>query len=162
MSHYLCVVTNFQSPYRRLFLLCFERFSMKKILVFAVLLLAGCASIVRDNTQVVPIQSNVENADIEITNSKGAIVYTGQTPTTVWLKPSSSGYFSPEKYVVKASKKGYSTSYTSIDWHISNWYWFGNFVFGGLVGWFIVDPLTGKMYYLDEVANIQISKLSEK
>ena len=135
---------------------------MKKYLLLFILVLSGCASIVRDNTQVVPIQSNIENADIEITNSKGAVVYTGQTPTTVWLKPSSSGYFSPETYMIKASKKAYSTQYTPIDWHVSNWYWFGNIAFGGLIGWFIVDPLTGKMYYLDDVAHVQMSKLPEK
>lgn len=135
---------------------------MKKFLLFSILLLTGCASIVRDNTQSIPIQSNVDNTNIEITNSKGAVVYTGQTPTTVWLKPSSSGYFSPEQYMIKASKKGYSTQYTPIDWHISNWYWFGNLGFGGLIGWFIVDPLTGKMYYLDDVARVQMSKLPEK
>ena len=135
---------------------------MKKLVLCFVILLTGCASIIRDNAQVVPIQSNVEEADIEITNSKGAVVYTGQTPTTVWLKPSKSGYFSPEKYMIKASKKGYTTSYTPIDWHVSNWYWFGNLAFGGLIGYFIVDPLTGKMYYLDEVAHVQMSKLNSK
>ena len=30
----------------------------------------------------------------------------------------------------------------------NGWYIAGNFVFGGLIGWFIVDPLTGKMYNL--------------
>ena len=76
----------------------------------------------------------------------------------VWLKTSNDGYFAPEQYFVKATKKGYSTQYTPIDWHVSNWYWFGNIVFGGLIGWFIVDPLTGKMYYLDDVAHVYMSK----
>ena len=72
------------------------------------LVLTGCASIIRDNTQIVPIQANVENAKIEVTNSSGAVVYSGQTPTTVYLKSSKSGYFNPEKYIIKASKDGYA------------------------------------------------------
>ena len=135
---------------------------MKKIWILSMLMLSACASIIRDNNQNVPIQSNVENVDIEITNSKGVVVYTGQTPTTVWLKPGNSGYFSPEKYLIKASKDGYATQYTPIEWHISKWYWFGNIAFGGLIGWFIVDPITGKMYYVDEIANIQMTKLKNQ
>lgn len=131
---------------------------MKKYLSLAVvmLLLSGCASIVRDGYQSVPVQANMDNVDIEITNSQGALVYKGQAPTSVMLKTSKQGYFSPEKYTVKASKPGYATRYQTIDWHVSNWYIFGNLVFGGIFGWFIVDPLTGHMYYLDEVASVQL------
>ena len=131
---------------------------MKKLILAFTVLLTSCATIIRDSNQVVPVQANVDDVDIEITNSDGAVVYTGKTPTTVWLKTSKRGYFSPETYHVKASKNGYTTQYTVIDWHISNWYWFGNLVFGFLAGWFIVDPLTGKMYYLDDIASIQMPK----
>ena len=131
---------------------------MKNIykILLCVLLLSGCASVMRDDTQIVPIQANVEGVNIEVTNSQGAVVYTGKTPTTVNLKTAKSGYFNRENYLIKASKEGYATQYTPIDSHISNWYWFGNLVFGGLIGWFIVDPITGEMYYLDEVASVQL------
>ena len=76
---------------------------MKRLnILMCFLVLTGCASIIRDNTQIVPIQANVENAKIEVTNSSGAVVYSGQTPTTVYLKSSKSGYFNPEKYIIKA------------------------------------------------------------
>ena len=131
---------------------------VSKILLF-VLALSGCSSVMRDDSQIVPIQSNVEDVNIEVTNSQGDVVYKGKTPTALNLKTSKSGYFNPEKYLVKASKNGYATQYTPIDYHISNWYWFGNAVFGGLIGWFIVDPITGEMYYLDEVANVNMTPL---
>ena len=130
----------------------------KGLMLLLTITLMGCATVMRDSSQIIPIQANIDNVDIEITNSDGAVVYTGKTPTTVWLKTAKKGYFSPEKYYVKASKNGYVTQYTTIDWHISNWYWFGNFVFGFIAGWFFVDPLTGKMYYLDDIATIQMSK----
>ena len=136
---------------------------MKNIykMLFCLLLLSGCASVMRDNTQILPIQSNVEDVNIEVTNSQGAVVYTGKTPATVYLKTAKEGYFKPESYLIKASKDGYSTQYTPVDSHISNWYWFGNLVFGGLIGWFVVDPLTGDMYYLDEVATVNMTPLSK-
>ena len=136
---------------------------MKRLnILMCFLVLTGCASIIRDNTQIVPIQANVENAKIEVTNSSGAVVYSGQTPTTVYLKSSKSGYFNPEKYIIKASKDGHATGFTTIDYHVSNWYWFGNILFGGLIGWFIVDPITGDMYYLDEVATVNLTPLPKE
>ena len=136
---------------------------MKRLnILMCFLVLTGCASIIRDNTQIVPIQANVENAKIEVTNSSGAVVYSGQTPTTVYLKSSKSGYFNPEKYIIKAPKDGYATGFTTIDYHVSNWYWFGNILFGGLIGWFIVDPITGDMYYLDEVATVNLTPLPKE
>lgn len=129
---------------------------MKRFLVLMLFLLSGCATIIRDSNQAVPIQANIDDVNIEIKNSKGSIVYSGRAPTTVWLKTSEGGYFKPEKYYIKASKQGYATQYTTIDWHVSLWYWLGNLVFGGLIGWFIVDPLTGDMYYLDDIATINM------
>ena len=58
---------------------------VSKILLF-VLVLSGCASVMRDDTQMVPIQSNVDNVNIEVTNSQGDVVYRGQTPTTLDLR----------------------------------------------------------------------------
>ena len=130
----------------------------KGLMLLLTITLMGCATVMRDSSQIIPIQANIDNVDIEITNSDGAVVYTGKTPTTVWLKTAKKGYFSPEKYYVKASKNGYVTQYTTIDWHISNWYWFGNFVFGFIAGWFFFFFLTGKMYYLDDIATIQMPK----
>ena len=49
-------------------------------ILLCVLALSGCASIIRDGSQVVPIQSNVENVDIEVTNSQGLTIYKGKTP----------------------------------------------------------------------------------
>ena len=73
-------------------------------------------------------------------------------------KTSTSGYFNPEKYTVIASKDGFKTQTTIIDWHVSGWYWAENFLIGGLIGYLIVDPLTGDMYYLDDNVNLNMSK----
>ena len=139
---------------------------MKKIFliltvgVFAILL-SACATVMRDSNQFVPIKSNVEKVDIKIIDKAGYTVFEGQTPTILSLDASSkSGYFNPEKYTVIASKDGFQTQTTVIDWHVSGWYW-GNVIIGGLLGFLIIDPLTGDMFYLDKEVNLNMSPIKE-
>ena len=112
--------------------------------------LSSCATIMRDNNQSIPINASTEKVNIKIMNKAGMTVFEGQTPTVVNLKTSAGGYFDPEKYTVVASKDGFGTQTQIIDWEVSGWYILGNLAFGGLIGYLIVDPLTGDMYYLDE------------
>lgn len=128
---------------------------MKKVLLTFTIgifagLLSSCATIIRDNSQTIPINASTEKVDIKIMNKKGITIFQGQTPTVVNLKTSAGGYFDPEQYTVVASKDGFTTQTQVIDWNVSGWYIFGNLGFGGLIGYLIVDPITGDMYYLDE------------
>jgi len=139
---------------------------MKKIILsllfdFLVLNLGACATIIRENNQNVSIKSNVEKVNIKIANKKGEIIFEGQTPTTINLKTSADGYFNPEKYTITASKEGYKTEMGVIDWHVSGWYYVGNLVFGGLIGYLIIDPVTGDMYYLDEDIYLNMSNANK-
>lgn len=121
-------------------------------------ILSACATIMRDNNQTIPIKANVEKVDIKITNKAGEVIFEGTTPTTINLKTSvKGGYFNPEQYTITASKDGFKTQTSVIDWHVSGWYYAGNFIFGGLIGYLIVDPLTGDMYYLDEEVHLNMS-----
>lgn len=136
---------------------------MKKLFLFlTICIVAGfisaCATIMRDNSQAIPIKANVEKVDIKITNKAGEVIFEGQTPTTITLKTAAKGgYFNPEKYIIVASKDGFQTQSKVIDWHVSGWYWAGNFVIGGILGYLIIDPLTGDMYYLDEEVNLNMA-----
>ncbi len=138
---------------------------MKKLFLILTLgvfsnFLCSCATVMRDNNQAVPIKANVEKVDIRVTNKAGELIYEGQTPTTLTLKTASkSGYFNPEKYTIVASKDGFKTQTSIIDWHVSSWYWAGNLVIGGLIGYLIIDPITGDMYYLDEEVNLNMSPI---
>jgi hypothetical protein len=127
------------------------------VFVFAGML-SSCATIMRDKTQIVPITSSVNQVNIKITDKGGRTIFEGQTPTTLTLNTSSGGYFNPEKYTVTASKPGYKDQTIIVDWHVSNWYIYGNLMFGGLIGYLIVDPLTGDMYYLDENVNLNMEQ----
>ncbi|MGH6900713.1 MAG: hypothetical protein ACREJ5_29870 [Geminicoccaceae bacterium] len=112
-----------------------------------ILALAACASIVSDSQEVVTISSSPTAAEIAVANESGAEVYRGTTPATITLD-ASAGYFDGQEYTVTFSKAGYDPATVRVDSRINGWY-VGNIVFGGLIGWLIVDPLTGAMWALE-------------
>jgi len=106
----------------------------------------GCASIVSRSTQTISFKSVPETTQISITNRSGEKVHAGQTPATVTLKKGA-GYFKSENYKVTFSKDGFESKTVDIKGSVNGWY-FGNIIFGGIIGLLIVDPLTGAMYTL--------------
>ena len=110
--------------------------------------LTACASIVGSTSETIAINSNAENAVVTIKNKNNSMVFKGQVPATVTLNKKS-GFFSGEKYTISSEQKGYYPYVKTLDTTISPWY-FGNFIFGGLIGLFIVDPATGAMWTFDE------------
>lgn len=110
--------------------------------------LTGCATIMGTDSHTMPISSAPNDATIVITDEKGVEVFKGNTPTTVTLKKSDGSYFGKKNYNVVISKAGYSSQTIPVTGSPSGWYIFGNLAFGGLIGYLIVDPLSGKMYNL--------------
>jgi hypothetical protein len=113
-------------------------------------LLSGCASIVSKSKYPVSISSNPEGADIAIANGIGKTVYSGKTPTTVTLK-AGAGYFKGETYTVTFKREGYATHKAQIERGVDGWYIAGNIFIGGLLGWLVVDPITGAMWTLKDL-----------
>ena len=109
--------------------------------------LAACASIVSDRKGVVTVSSNPTAAQIAIADQSGVEVYRGTTPASITLD-ASAGYFDGQEYTITFSKEGYDPTTVNVDSRINGWY-VGNIVFGGFIGWLIVDPLTGAMWALD-------------
>jgi hypothetical protein len=123
---------------------------MKRIntIIIVAFLLIGCASIVSKSNWPIYITSNPSEADVTIVDlDKNVTIYQGKTPTTVTLS-SKGGYFKGKTYRVTVSKEGYDTQTIEIRSTINGWY-FGNFLFGGIIGLLIVDPLTGAMWTLE-------------
>lgn len=125
-------------------------------LVAAVSGLQGCASIVGDSRYPVAISSAPVGASFDITDKSGAVVHSGTTPSTVTLR-SGAGYFSGQTYTLRFKKDGYPDKSITLNSRMSGWYW-GNFVFGGLIGLLVVDPLTGAMYKLPEAASADLGQ----
>ncbi|MGK7345351.1 MAG: hypothetical protein ACNS63_06040 [Candidatus Nitrospinota bacterium M3_3B_026] len=123
--------------------------TISSLAVFLFGTLAGaCATIVGDKTQLVPINSSPDGAVVKITDEKGMTVFKGSTPTTVTLNKSDGSYFGGKSYSVKISKDGYESRIIGISSSPNGWYLAGNLIFGGLIGWFIIDPMSGAMYTL--------------
>jgi len=113
-----------------------------------VLALSGCASIMGQPNQQVPIQSTPSDASVTITDEKGILVFKGTTPTSVTLQKSTGSYWGGKDYVVTISKEGYGTQTIPVRTSPNGWYIAGNFVFGSIIGWFVIDPWSGNMWSL--------------
>ncbi|ASM40658.1 hypothetical protein CSPB12327_02170 [Campylobacter sp. RM12327] len=127
---------------------------MKRIILlinafFILFIFSGCASIIKGgNPEVFSLNSKPSNADVTITDiKKNVVVVEEKTPFTISLSKSN-GYFSKANYLVKVSKDGYKIKEFTIESKANGWYIGGNLVFGSIIGWLIVDPLTGAMYNL--------------
>lgn len=112
------------------------------------LFMVGCATIVGAPTQLMPINSTPNDATVLITDEKGLDVFKGTTPASVMLNKSDGSYWGKKSFTVKISKTGYETQTIPVTANANGWYIGGNIIFGGLIGWFIVDPLNGNMYTL--------------
>jgi hypothetical protein len=122
--------------------------------LFLVIGLSGCASIVSESSYPVSVTSAPEGANFEVRNRSGKVVHSGVTPGTVSLK-AGAGYFKGEQYTINYMKDGYTAQTTTVDSSLDGWYW-GNIIFGGLIGLFAVDPATGAMYKLPESASVSL------
>ena len=112
------------------------------------LTLGGCATIVGDKSQLIPIASDPDLASVVIIDEGGRQVFSGTTPTSVTLPKSDGRYWGKKTYTVTITKRGYAAREIPIASSANGWYIAGNLVFGGLIGWFIVDPFNGGMYTL--------------
>ncbi|MCX7973828.1 MAG: hypothetical protein N3B16_04935 [Candidatus Aminicenantes bacterium] len=116
-------------------------------LMLLVVVLFGCATIVSKSEYAVTISSKPDGADITVLNRAKETVFQGKTPTTVVLK-AGAGFFKGEIYTVIFKKEGYRSHSAQIERGVDGWYFAGNLIFGGLIGWLIVDPATGAMWTL--------------
>ena len=124
-----------------------NRISKTITFIAIVMVLSSCASIVSRSSWPLTVKSQPVGAKVQITNRQGISVFTGQTPATILLK-SSAGFFTAESYLVKLTLDGYAERTIPVSCRLNGWY-FGNIIFGGLIGLLIVDPATGAMYRLE-------------
>ncbi len=137
---------------------------MKKIMIrFFVIVLAAafissCASIVSETEYSVRINSSPEHSKFVVRNNKGEQIHSGITPSRIFLR-SSRGYFVKANYTVTFMKNGYEDKTIEINSTLDGWY-FGNILFGGLVGMLIVDPATGAMWALPHTQSASLTKIT--
>lgn len=112
----------------------------------------GCATIVTGTKRSVDITSDPTGAAFVVYNSQGDTVFKGTTPAKAKLKPGN-GWFKAQEFRVEF-ELGNRKATARIEHGLNGWYIAGNFFFGGVIGWVIIDPLSGAMWTLDDVHGI--------
>lgn len=119
------------------------------IVLLASTILLSCATIMgKSGPETLNVRSAPDQARVVITDESGTKIFEGKTPTALPLEKKK-GFFRGKKYTVKISKTGYAEQTVIVDTVVNGWYIGGNLLFGGLIGWLIVDPATGAMWKLD-------------
>ena len=116
--------------------------------------LSGCASIVHGGPRSIAIASTPPGAKVSIYDRGNTLVMTNTTPFVAQL-PTKYAYFKGQSYRLEFELAGHANAQATLDSSLSGWY-FGNLLFGGLIGMLIVDPLTGAMY------NLQPEKIEQQ
>lgn len=114
----------------------------------------GCATILSKSSYPVAVRSQPSGADVFIKDSRGSLVQQTTTPSSVMLK-ASSGYFQPASYSFEFTKAGYDPVTAQLSASMDEWY-IGNLLFGGLIGFLLVDPATGAMYKLKDSVHVTL------
>lgn len=114
------------------------------IMVLGLLLVSGCASIISSNQKLITFRSEPSPAKLTVWDDRGLIVFKGETPTQLTLE-TGEAYFHGHDYIVLFSKEGFENRTINLSSSVNGWY-FGNIIFGGLIGMVIIDPLTGAMW----------------
>jgi len=118
------------------------RKTLSLMLCFTLAGLQGCATIMSGTTGSANIRTTPSEAKYTIYRN-GEAIHSGVSPQVVQLKKRG-------KYSIRIEMEGYDPIETRIKKGVSGWYVLGNLVFGGLVGWIIVDPLSGAMFTFPE------------
>ncbi len=128
------------------------------VLVCAAVVCVGCATIMHGGHQKVAISSSPAGARVVVKDEYGREVLKQQTPCVAVLRRGS-GYFGGASYTVTVEKPGYESAGMAITPTLSGWYTVGNFFIGGLIGWLVVDPLSGGMWALrPKSVNVSLPK----
>lgn len=113
-------------------------------LLIGALMTTGCATIMHGDRQSVSIVSGKENTNIKVVDEAGNVVSEGTNSLTVALKRGKE-MFKGNNYKIVA-ESGSEKQEIQLNSGVNGAYVVGNFFFGGLIGWVIIDPVTGAMW----------------
>lgn len=115
----------------------------------------GCATIVKGGEQDISVKA-APGAKVRIYDRDGKKIIEQKMdeagPRTATLHRGA-GYFTRGRYRVVVETAGAPDREFRIEGSVNGWYAAGNFFFGGLLGYLVVDPLSGAMWTLspDEI-----------
>ena len=112
------------------------------------ILFVGCSTIINTSSQKIGVKTRPSAAAIKVYDSAGGLIKEATTPCDIVLNRGN-GYFTPATYKVVISAPGFQEVTIRIGARVSMWYAAGNFLGATIIGWLIVDPLTGGMWELE-------------
>jgi hypothetical protein len=116
--------------------------------VVVVLVITGCATIIHGGSQQINITSTPEGAQVTIFDSSNHQIWSSDTTPAVAKLRRGEEYFGGASYRIEISKPGYQKEIVTVSSSMNGWYLVGNLFVGGLIGWLIIDPVTGAMWTL--------------
>ncbi|MBM4040205.1 MAG: hypothetical protein FJ290_17000 [Planctomycetes bacterium] len=118
---------------------------------------AGCATLIKGTRQRVVISASPAGAQVTVYDDFGSAIISQQAPVAVSLRRG--GPFSPAEYRIQIEKPGYTPAAVTTSGSLGGWYLIGNLLSWNVVGWFIVDPLSGAMWDLrPRAVNVVLAK----
>jgi hypothetical protein len=108
--------------------------------------LSGCATIVHNGPRQISVASTPPGAKVSIYDRSNNLVQVSSTPFLATL-PTKFAYFKGQDYRLVFELPAHASVEVHLESKVSGWY-FGNLLFGGLLGMVIVDPSTGAMFNL--------------
>jgi hypothetical protein len=108
--------------------------------------IGGCATIVHNGPRQISVASTPPGAKVSIYDRSNRLVQVSTTPFLATL-PTKFAYFKGQDYRLVFELPAYATAQVHLQTTVSRWY-YGNLLFGGLLGLVIVDPSTGAMFNL--------------
>ncbi len=125
-----------------------QYFTKAILLILALRLATGCATIIHGSSQDIDIASSPDDAEVWVDGAR-----LGKTPTRLTLKRGDS-------HLIKVQKEGFKEATIKIDKQVSAWI-IGNVLFGGLIGCG-VDFISGGAYDLKpERVDISLTNISQ-
>ena len=129
---------------------------MKQFLYVAVVMVAAtvmtsCATLTGKSSYHIAIGSSDSDAHVLVKDLRtGKAVNELKVPATIMLQ-AGAGFFKNAKYeLIFTSSDSTDTASYLLNGKVKPSYVVGNFLIGGLIGWVIVDPATGKMWKIEE------------
>ena len=124
-----------------------KHFKTLVVLTTILLSLSGCASIVHRGKQDIKVSSQ-PGSSISIKDSYGNTIIEGEETLSIKLDRAK-GFFEKGSYVIEVKKAGYKPVTMALTGQVNKGsYVVGNLFSWGIIGWVIVDPLTGAMWTL--------------
>ena len=123
---------------------------LSTIFVFCCIGFFSCATIIKGSSpNAIKFQSKPDGAVCNVyDNVTGERVTSVTTPGTAML-PKSNGYFKYAKYRIDCGMENKPSQIGCVEGYANGWYIGGNLIFGGLIGYLIVDPASGAMWTLE-------------